>query len=68
METVNGKGKPNSVLSEAAKSSHLNHLANIASRSGQSLRVDPENGHILDKKLMKEYWAREYEPGWEPEL
>lgn len=68
VETVNGKGNPNSVLSEAAKSSHLNHLANIASRSGQSLQVDPENGHILDKKLMKKYWAREYEPGWEPEL
>jgi predicted dehydrogenase len=68
IETVNGKAKPNSVLKEAAMSSHLNHLANIASRSGQSLRVDPLSGHILDKKIMKEFWAREYEPGWEPEL
>jgi hypothetical protein len=68
VETVNGKAKPNSVLKEAAMSSHLNHLANISYRSGQSLKVDPQNGHILDKKIMEEYWSREYEPGWEPEL
>jgi len=68
VETVNGKAKPNSVLREAAMSSHLNHLANISYRSGQSLKVDPQNGHILDKKIMKEYWSRKYEPGWEPEL
>ena len=49
-------------------SSHLNHLANIAYRTGASMKIDPSNGHILDKKIMKKYWAREYEPGWEPKL
>jgi len=68
LETVRGRSKPNSVLTEAVMSSHLNHLANIASRTGKMLRVDPQNGHILDKKIMKEFWAREYEPGWEPKL
>jgi predicted dehydrogenase len=69
LETVKGNATPNSVLDEAAKSSHLNHLANIAYRTGSGLlKVDPSNGHILDKSIMGKYWAREYEPGWEPKL
>ena len=69
LATVKGKTSPNSVLEEAARSSHMNHLANIAYRAGKSfLGVDPSNGHILDRKIMKQYWSRQYEPGWEPEL
>ena len=68
LKTVRGEAEPNSVLKEAAASSHLNHLANIAYRSGQSLKVDPASGHILDNAIMKRYWSREYEPGWEPRL
>ena len=68
VETVNGKARPNSVLEEAVKSSHLNHLANISYRTGQALQCDPSTGHIMDWQIMKEYWAREYEPGWEPKL
>jgi predicted dehydrogenase len=67
-ETISGKAKPNSVLKEAAMSSHLNHLANISYRTGQPLKCDPSTGHIRDKKIMKAYWAREYEPGWEPKI
>jgi len=66
--TVRGEETPNSVLKEAAGSSHLNHLANIASRTGKNLKVDPSNGHIRDQKIMELYWARSYEPGWEPRL
>ncbi|MEZ5072146.1 MAG: hypothetical protein R2751_14605 [Bacteroidales bacterium] len=68
IETVRGKAKPNSTLPEAVKSSHLNHLANIAYRTGQSLEVDPETGRIMDYKIMQKYWTRDYEPGWEPKL
>ncbi len=68
IETIRGNAEPNSVVKEAVMSSHLNHLANISSRSGQSLQVDPVNGHILDDRIMKQYWSREYEPGWEPAL
>jgi predicted dehydrogenase len=68
LQTVREEAKPNSVLREAAATSHLNHLANIAYRTGQSLKVDPSNGHILDEAIMKKYWSREYEPGWEPKL
>ncbi|MBE9517889.1 MAG: gfo/Idh/MocA family oxidoreductase, partial [Bacteroidetes bacterium] len=67
-QTVRGEAKPNSVLKEAAESSHLNHLANIAYKTGKDLKVDPTNGHILDDELMKLYWTREYEPGWEPKI
>ncbi|PID93309.1 MAG: dehydrogenase [Bacteroidetes bacterium] len=68
IEAVRGTAQANSVLSEAVKSSHLNHLANISYRSGQSLEVDPDTGRIMDYKLMQKYWSREYEPGWEPKL
>jgi hypothetical protein len=30
--------------------------------------VDPDTGKILDKQIMKKYWGREYEPGWEPRI
>jgi predicted dehydrogenase len=66
LEAVNGKAKQNSVLEDAAKSTLLCHLANISYRSGKSLTCDPETGHILNKKIMKKYWGREYEPGWGP--
>jgi predicted dehydrogenase len=67
-QTVRGEAKPNSLLKEAAASSHLNHLANIAYKTGKNLQVDPVSGHILDQEIMKKYWSREYEPGWEPRL
>ena len=67
-QTVRGEAKPNSVLKEAAASSHLNHLANIAYKAGLNLKVNPSNGHIQDEELMKKYWTRKYEPGWEPKL
>jgi predicted dehydrogenase len=68
IEVIHGKAKSNSVLKEAVISSHMNHLANIAYRTGQNLKVDPANGRIMDYKIMQKYWAREYEPGWEPKL
>ena len=68
IQTVRGEARPNSVLKEAAASSHLDHLANIAYKTGRILQVDPVTGHILDAEIMKEHWGRTYEPGWEPVL
>jgi hypothetical protein len=68
IQTVRGEARPNSVLREAAASSHLNHLANIAYKTGEILKVDPVTGHILDAEIMKKHWGRTYEPGWEPVL
>jgi predicted dehydrogenase len=44
----------------------LCHLGNIAQRTGRTLHCDPSNGHIIDDADAMAYWAREYEPGWEP--
>jgi hypothetical protein len=64
---VRGTAKQNSPIDEGAKTVHMCHLANIASRVGKNLDVDPKNGKIMDKKAMK-YWSRDYQPGWEPKL
>jgi predicted dehydrogenase len=66
LDAVEGKAGQNSDLKESADSTLLCHLANIAYRTGKVLDCDPSNGHILDRKIMKQYWDREYEPGWEP--
>ena len=67
-EAIRGKAAPNVALNESVNSTLLCHLANIASREGTSLNCDPATGKILDQEIMKKYWSREYEPGWEPEI
>lgn len=44
----------------------LVQLGNIAQRSGETLNIDPKNGHILNSKEALKYWSREYQAGWEP--
>ena len=48
------------------RSTLLVQLGNIAWRSGQTLNIDPKNGHILNPGIHQQYWTREYEKGWEP--
>jgi predicted dehydrogenase len=50
------------------KSTLLVQLGNIAQRTGQSLDINPENGHILGNKKAQTLWARKYEKGWEMKL
>ena len=66
-DAIRGKAEQRSPIDEGAKSTLLCHLANISSRLNKSLKINPEDGHILDKKAMK-LWRREYEPGWEPKI
>lgn len=56
----------NAEIEEGHRSTLLCHLGNIAHRTGDSLRCDPADGHILDNDAAAAYWKREYEPGWEP--
>ncbi len=41
------------------------HYANLAHRSGRSFKIDSKNGNVLDKKIKKKFWSREYEKGWD---
>ncbi|WP_209328993.1 Gfo/Idh/MocA family protein [Lunatimonas salinarum] len=67
-EAIRGKEAQRSPIDEGAKSVLLCHLANIASRTGEILEVDPTNGHIKNSKKAMALWKREYEKGWEPKL
>ena len=49
------------------KSTLLVQLGNIAQRVGHSLKIDNQNGRILDQE-GQQYWSRFYEPGWEMKL
>jgi predicted dehydrogenase len=55
-----------SPIYEGFKSTLLCQLGNIALRSGNSLKIDSTNGHIVGDAVAQEYWSRKYQPGWEP--
>jgi predicted dehydrogenase len=50
------------------KSTLLVQLGNIAQRSGKTLNIDPANGHIVNDPVASIFWARDYQPGWEPAI
>jgi len=58
----------NSPIDEGHKSVLLCHLGNIAQEVGESLTINPKNGHIENNKEAMKMWGREYAPGWEPSV
>lgn len=50
------------------KSTLLVQLGNIALRSGNTLHLNPSNGHIKNDRAAEKLWSREYQPGWEPKI
>lgn len=60
--------KLRSPMHEAAPTSTLCHLGNYAQKVGRTLRINKENGHILDDSEAMQLWSRVYEPGWEPRV
>lgn len=50
---------------EAHTSILLMHLANIAQRTGETVKTDPVTGKLAAGSPGKELWEREYEKGWE---
>lgn len=60
--------KLNSDIVSGHQSTLLVQLGNIAQRTGNTLDIDPSNGHILNDREAKKYWSREYEKGWEPKV
>ncbi len=57
--------KLRSPISEAHKSVTVLLLSNIAWKVGRQLKLDKQNGHILNDEEAMKYWSREYEKGWE---
>jgi len=61
-----------SSLAAPAEAGHkctlLMQLANISLRTGRTLNINPDNGHIIKDKDAQKYWSRKYEKGWEPKV
>ena len=63
---IRGGGHPTSDIEDAHKSTLLCHLGNIALRSGKTLDLDPQNGHILGDEQTAAMWTKEYRESWTP--
>ncbi|MGV3503630.1 MAG: Gfo/Idh/MocA family protein [Adhaeribacter sp.] len=68
LEGIRQGSKLVSDIAGGHQSTLLCQLGNIALRTGRSLRINPENGRILDDPEAMKYWGREYQPGWEPRV
>lgn len=55
-------------IAEGHRSTLLCHLGNIAQRTGQTVRCDESNGHILENAEQQALWQREYEPSWRSDV
>jgi hypothetical protein len=66
LDAVRDGSRLNADIEEGHKSTMFCHLGNVAYRTGQSLAVNPSNGHILNNSAADAFWAREYREGWFP--
>ena len=41
------------------------HYANLSHRAGKSFKINPNNGDVLDKKIKRKFWSRDYQKGWD---
>ena len=55
-----------SPVEEGVRTTFLCHAANIAQTTGETVRIDPATGKLVNGSAAAEaLWSREYEPGWE---
>ena len=64
-KSIRESAELNSPIDDAVISQSMVHYANLAHRSGRSFKIDSKNGNVLDKKIKKKFWSREYEKGWD---
>lgn len=68
LDSIRKKAIVNADILGGYKSSLLCQLGNIALRTGNTLHIDPTNGHIKNDPAASKLWSREYQPGWEPKV
>ena len=68
LDCIRENKTPNAEAEIGYRSTLLVQLGNISYRSGQTLNINPTNGHILNPGLQQQYWSREYANGWEPRV
>lgn len=66
LDAVRDGHRTNANIEEGHKSALFCHLGNIAYRTGQSIDVDPTNGHIRNNAEAEKMWGVEYRDGWAP--
>ncbi len=66
LAAIRNGSRPSADIEVGHKSTMFCHLGNIAYRTGQSLEIDPANGHIRGSAAAQALWARDYRPGWMP--
>jgi len=55
----------NSEIKDAVISQSMVHYANLSHRAGKSFKINPNNGDVLDKKIKRKFWSRDYQNGWD---
>ncbi|MCX6335667.1 MAG: Gfo/Idh/MocA family oxidoreductase [Bacteroidia bacterium] len=68
LDAIRNNRRPNCDVETGYKSVVAMQLGNISWRVGHDLKIDPENGHIIDDQNAQKFWSRTYEKGWEPKL
>jgi predicted dehydrogenase len=53
-------------IEDGHKSTMFCHLGNIAYRTGQTLEINSQTGHILNNSAAENFWRRDYRRGWMP--
>ncbi|MFT4568461.1 MAG: putative dehydrogenase [Saprospiraceae bacterium] len=67
-DAIQNGTKLNADIDSGHKSTLLVQLGNIAQRVGNSLNINPQNGHIVRDENAQKLWSRSYEKGWEMKL
>ncbi len=58
----------NAPIEDAAITTMLCHLANMAQDAGEMLKIDTSTGKVLNNEKAMAHWKREYADGWEPKI